>query len=64
MLFSVINSYWFCFQIIKNHFPQTFLEVCKYKQKEKETKPLINDDLESFPDDGCVEKKNFEENFE
>ena len=51
----------------KKFYPQTFLEECKYKIKEKEINLFIEDILESYYDDNCEEKKegnDFEENSE
>ena len=42
----------------KNYQPQTFLEECKYKIKEKERKPSIENDLESFDDEKNSESGN------
>ena len=49
------------FKLGKIYYPQTFLEECKYKIKEKGIKPLITEDLESFSNDKFEEeneKKN------
>ena len=51
------------FKSSKHHYLQTFLENCKYKIKEKEIKPLMQDDMESFsPND--FKDNYFKGNFE
>ena len=41
----------FVFKSGKNYYPQTLLEECKYKIKEKEIKSLIRENLASSSDD-------------
>ena len=47
----------------KNYYPQTFLEECEYKIKEKKVYTFLDDDVGiSFDKD--FEEEGFEENFE
>ena len=54
------------FKLGKIYFPQTFLEECKYKIKEKEILSLITNDLDSSPDGDSEEEEieDFEESSE
>ena len=45
------------FKLVQNVYPQTLLEECKSKIKEKEINLFIEDILESSHDDNCEEKK-------
>ena len=45
------------FKLIKNVYPQTLLEECKYKMKDKEINLFIEDILESSHDNNCAGKK-------
>ena len=48
------------FKLGKSFYPQTFLEECKYKMKEKEIKSFIEDDLENSSDDESEQEENSE----
>lgn len=50
MYVSICNSNWSCFQFRKRFFPQVLLEECRCKIKERETKSLIVDHIESSSD--------------
>ena len=42
-----LHNYWFCYENEQKHYPQVYLEECKYKIKKMQTPRLINIELET-----------------
>ena len=58
-----VNLINFVFRIVKNYYPEVFLEDCKYVVKDKKMPEFFTDDIESFSDDTDREQYSDEDNY-